>query len=302
MEQRRLGKTGLNVTALGFGAMEIRGPRVWGGRPVSDQQAEQILNKVLDAGINFIDTSYDYGRSEEYIGKFIRHRRSEYFLATKCGCTLEDKGDHDETPHVWTRENLLHNIETSLRRMQTDYVDIWQIHNASVEQVESGDLVKVMQEVQQSGKARWIGISSTLPHITRFIEWGVFASFQIPYSALERQHENAITAAARSGAGTIIRGGVARGAPEEAGLGNKDRWALWEKAKLDELLSPGESRTSFLLRFTLSHPDMHTTIVGTLIPEHLADNLRAANAGPLSKDVYDEAKRRLASAGEQPAA
>ena len=69
--------------------------------------------------INFIDTSYDYGRSEEFIGRFISHRRDEFILATKCGCTFEDKGDHDDTPHVWTRENLLHNIETSLERMKS---------------------------------------------------------------------------------------------------------------------------------------------------------------------------------------
>jgi aryl-alcohol dehydrogenase-like predicted oxidoreductase len=300
MEKRILGKTGLKVTTLGFGAMEIRGSRVWGGRPVTDKQAETILNGVLDAGINFIDTSYDYGRSEELIGKLISQRRGEYYLATKCGCTFVNQGDHDDTPHVWTRDNLLHNIETSLRLMKTDYVDIWQLHNPSVEQVESGQLLKVLEEVQQSGKTRWIAISSTLPHITEYIKWGSFASFQIPYSALERQHENVISAAAESGAGTIIRGGVARGAPEEAGLGNQDRWGIWNKAKLDELLAPGESRTGFLLRFTLAHPHMHTTIVGTLIPEHLADNLKAAEAGPLPADVYAEAKRRLAAAGEKP--
>src|SRR5450759_2775083 len=141
MEKRILGKTGLNVTILGYGAMEIRGTRVWGGRPVTDQQAQRILNAVLDSGINFIDTAYDYGRSEEFIGKFISHRRGEYYLATKCGCSFEDKGDHDETPHIWTRENLLHNIEHSLSLMKTDYVDIWQLHNPSVEQVESADLL-----------------------------------------------------------------------------------------------------------------------------------------------------------------
>lgn len=301
MEYRTLGKTGLKVTELGFGAMEIRGNRVWGGRSVTDKQAETILNRVLDAGINFIDTSYDYGRSEEFIGKFISKRRNEYYIATKCGCTFENKGDHDDTPHVWTRDNLLHNIETSLRLLNTDYVDIWQLHNPSVEQVESGDLVKVMQEVQRSGKARWISISSTLPHITKYIEWGVFATYQIPYSALERQHENVITQAAKSGAGVIIRGGVARGAPEESGLGSKDRWVTWEKAKLDELLAPGETRTGFLLRFTLTHPHMATTIVGTLIPEHLDENLRFAAAGKLAPDVYEEAKKRLSAAGEKPA-
>src|SRR6266487_6264334 len=136
MQRRILGRTGLEVTQVSYGAMEIRGKRIWGGRPVTDEQAERILNAVLDAGINFIDSAYDYGLSEEYIGRFISHRRGEYYLATKCGCTVVDAGDHDETPHVWTRDNLLHNIETSLRRMKTDYVDVWQLHNPTVEQVE----------------------------------------------------------------------------------------------------------------------------------------------------------------------
>ena len=287
MVRRILGRTGLRVTPLGHGAMEIRGPRIWGGRPVTDRQAERILNAVLDAGINFIDTAYDYGLSEEYIGRFLSHRREEYYLATKCGCTVVNAGDHDDTPHVWTRENLLHNIETSLRRMKTDYVDVWQFHNPSVEEVRAGDLVRVMEEVRAAGKVRWIGVSSKLPEIIPFIQWGVFDTCQIPYSGLERAHEKVITAAARAGAGTIIRGGVARGAPEAA--------------RLDELRGPGESRTAFLLRFTLSHPDLHTTIVGTMNPDHLAQNLRAAETGPLPPDVYAEAKRRLDAAGERPA-
>lgn len=301
MDKTTLGRTGMEVTKLGFGAMEIRGPRIWGGRPVTEKEAETILNAVLDAGINFIDTAYDYGRSEEFIGRFISHRRSEYFLATKCGCTVINAGDHDDTPHIWTRENLLHNIDISLSRMKTDHVDLWQLHNPSVEQVESGHLVEVLKEVQQSGKVRFIGISSTLPHITHYIESGVFDSFQIPYSALERAHEEAITNAAKAGAGTIIRGGVGRGEPG-VGLGNGDKWETWTKAGLDELLDEGESRTAFLLRFTLSHRAMNTTIVGTKKPDHLAENLRIAAKGPLAADIYEEAKRRLAEAGEVPQA
>lgn len=299
MQKAVLGRTGLEVTRLGFGAMEIRGPRIWSGRPVTDDEAERILNAVLDAGINFIDTAYDYGLSEEYIGRFISRRRSEYILATKCGCTVVDHGDHDETPHVWTRDNLLHNIDTSLRRMKTDYIDLLQLHNPTVEQTEEGNLVEVLREIQASGKVRWIGISSTLPHISAYIESGVFDSFQIPYSGLERAHENVISDAARAGAGNIIRGGVGRGEPG-VGLGNTDRWTAWEKAGLDELLDEGESRTGFLLRFTLSHPHMTTTIVGTKNPEHLAENLRITEKGPLTVDVYEEAKRRLQAVGQGP--
>ena len=301
MEKRTLGKTELEVTVLGHGAMEIRGPRIWSGRPVTDAEAERILNAVLDAGINFIDTSYDYGLSEEYIGRFLAGRRGEYLLATKCGCTLVDKGDHDETPHVWTRENLRHNIETSLRRMKTDHVDLWQLHNPSVEQAESGDLVRVLEEVKKSGKARHIGVSSTLPHISTYIDWGVFESFQIPYSALQRQHEVVIQKAADSGAGVIVRGGVAKGEPG-SGLGKDDLWGLWEKAGLKDLCAEGEGPTSFLLRYTVSHPGMHTTIVGTKNPDHLAENIRAMGKGLLTPEVYAEAKKRLDAAGEKPEA
>lgn len=298
LTKRVLGRTGLEVTPLGYGAMEVRGSRIWGGRPVTEQQAETILNAVLDAGINFIDTANDYGRSEEFIGKYLSTRRDEFILATKCGCTVVHKDENtDDTPHVWTRENLFRGLHESLERMKTDYVDVMQLHNPSVEQVEQGDLVAVLQEMKEQGKVRWIGCSSTLPHITTYIAQNVFDVYQIPYSGLERQHENIITQAADAGAGIIDRGGVARGEPG-AGLGNTDRWQKFEQAKLDELREDGESRTAFLLRFLLSHPGIHTTIVGTLIPAHLEENIAIAEKGALAPDVYAEAKKRLDSVGE----
>jgi len=301
METRILGRTNLKVTRLGFGAMELRGPRIWNGRPITDEQAERILNAALDAGINFIDTSNDYGRSEELIGRFISRRRSEFLIATKCGCLVANAGNHDETRHVWTRENLLRGIDESLSRLKTDYVDVLQLHNPQVADAQAGDLVSVLREIQAAGKTRWIGCSSTLPHLPQYVAWGAFDTFQIPYSALERAHEVQISRAAQAGAGTIIRGGVARGEPS-AGQGQADRWKKLEQAGLDELRAEGETRTQFLLRFTLTHPDLHTTIVGTLDPAHLQENLAAAQRGPLSAQVYAEAKRRLGAIGEEPIA
>ncbi|HLI47340.1 MAG TPA: aldo/keto reductase [Chthonomonas sp.] len=300
LAKRTLGRTGLQVTVLGYGAMEIRGPRIWGGRPVTEQQAETILNAVLDEGINFIDTANDYGRSEEFIGKYLSKRRSEFYIATKCGCKVTYRDENtDDTPHEWTRENLFRGLHESLQRLKTDYIDIMQLHNPTVEQCQQGDLVSVLKEMQQQGKVRWIGCSSTLPHILTYMEWNVFDVFQIPYSALERAHENVITEAAQKGAGIIDRGGVARGEPG-AGLGNPDRWKIFEAAKLDELRAEGESRTAFLLRFLLAHPHIHTTIVGTLNPDHLRENVAVAEKGPLPPDVYEEAKRRLDAVGERP--
>ncbi len=295
-----LGRTGLQVTRLGFGAMEIRGSRIWGGRPVTEDQARTILNAVLDAGINFIDTANDYGRSEEYIGKYISHRRGEYILATKCGCKVTYRDENsDETQHVWTRDNLLRGLHESLQRMKTDVIDVMQLHNPPVEETEKNNLVDVLKEMQQQGKVHWIGISTTLPHLPTYLGWGVFATFQIPFSALEREHEDWIAKAAEAGIGTIVRGGVARG-EAGVGLGSADRWKRFEQAKLDELCAPGESRTAFLLRFILSHPQIDTTIVGTLRPEHLQENVAAAQRGPLPADVYAEAKRRLEAVGVKP--
>ena len=290
--QNVLGRTGLSVTKLGYGAMEVRGSRIWGGRSIEDAEAEQILNAVVDNGINFIDTANDYGRSEEYIGRFLSHRRDEFLLATKCGCTVVRRDEStDDTPHVWTRENLFRGLHESLARMRIDYVDLMQLHNPSVEQCESGDLVTALQEMKQQGKVRWIGMSGTHPHLATYIGWGVFDCFQIPYSALERQHEELIQAASDSGAGVIVRGGVARGEPG-AGLGMKDRWATWEAAGLDDLLDEGETRTGFLLRFTNAHPGMNTNIVGTMNVDHLKENIAAA-CRPLAADTYAEARRRL---------
>ena len=93
---------------------------------------------------------------------------------------------------------------------------------------------------------------------------------------------------------------VAKGNPVESGVPQPDKWSLFDRANLSDLLDEGEDRTAFMLRFTLSHPDMHTTIVGTVNPDHLASNVAAARRGPLVADAYAEAKSRLAAAGEMP--
>jgi aryl-alcohol dehydrogenase-like predicted oxidoreductase len=279
--------------------MEIRGPRIWGGRPCDDAQARTLLNSVVDAGINFIDTANDYGKSELYIGRHLANRRDEFYLATKCGCHITFAGDHDDTPHYWTRENLLRNVSDSLLKLQTDSLDLLQLHNPTVQECEQGKLVDILRELRDQGAVKFIGCSSTNPHLSTFVDWNVFDVFQVPYSALQRHHENVITRAAEAGAGIIIRGGVARGEPGMAKGRPNDRWDRFQKANLDELCEPGEGRTAFLLRFTLTHPHCHTAIVGTFQLEHLNENVSTALRGPLAKDVYEEAKRRLDAIGER---
>jgi aryl-alcohol dehydrogenase-like predicted oxidoreductase len=299
LPKRALGRTGLQVTMLGYGAMELRGtPR---GRDVTDKQAETILNAVLDAGINYIDTSIDYGVSEERIGRYIGDRRSEYYLASKCGCLVgapaAPRGDR--SPHVFTRDNILRGVEQSLARMRTDHLDVVQFHiSPSRKEVEEHGALDAILELKRTGTVRFVGMSGTLPNLPDQIAMGVFDVFQIPYSAVEREHEALITAAARAGAGIVVRGGAAKGAPTE-GKHEGVQWARWQKVRLDDLLG-GMTPMEFVLRFTFTHPQMHTNIVGTINPAHLQHNVDVLLQGPLPADLYAEAKRRLDAAGSTP--
>ncbi len=306
-----LGRTGLKVTRLGYGAMELRGlehfPRL------STAQASALLNGVLDQGINYIDTSPDYGYSEELIGRHIAGRRGEFHLASKCGCPVEpaDVAFTDRKPHSYTPANIRAVVEQSLVRMRTDHLDVVQIHlSPSRTVLEECDSIAGLRALQDEGKVRFIGMSGTLPELEEHIAMGVFDVFQIPYSILEPEHEALIRRAAESGAGVVIRGGVARGVmvkdeaviddyPEMLRDGFRARRRLWQETVVDDLLD-GMSAMEFMLRFTLSNPHMTTAIVGTASLHHLEQNVQVAASGPLPRQVYAEARRRFAQhrAGE----
>jgi aryl-alcohol dehydrogenase-like predicted oxidoreductase len=305
--RRPLGRTQADVTILGYGAMELRGqPR---GPAIDDDTAGRLLNAVLDGGINLIDTSPDYGRSEELIGTYLSHRRDEFFLASKCGCLLEPPADVPPPyPHDYSPANVRADVEQSLRRLRTDRLDLVQVHmSPSVEQLRENHTVETLQGLRKEGKVRFIGMSGILPNLPAQIAMDVFDAFQIPYSAVQRDHEELITAAAATGAGILIRGGAARGAASEeknwrtgplsqpAGLAQRN----WTASGIEDMLAgSGMSPMEFVLRFTLSHQDMSTTIVGTADPGHLESNIAIAEKGPLPADLYAEAKKRLTPADE----
>lgn len=301
LPHRILGKTELQPTVLGFGAMELE--------KLSDGEAELLLHEVLNQGINYIDTSPDYLTSEERIGRFLGKRRNEFIIATKCGCNPHlDKpgGGH---LHTFNSTTLERNIESSLKRLRTDCIDVWQLHGATPEQLVAGpqgEVVQTMQKLKQQGKVRYIGVS--LRHgpkteagyptaygyrgIQEYMTWGVFDTIQIVYGGMVRTNEVVISQAAERGLGIIVRG-VVRNYRD-------DFPQLFRQAGLEDLLDTGETRQAFLIRFVLTHPSISTMIIGTRNREHLLANVQAALKGPLNPDVYQEAKRRLASIGSKP--
>jgi aryl-alcohol dehydrogenase-like predicted oxidoreductase len=307
LPKAKLGRTGLAVSRLGYGAMELRGVEHFAR--LSAAAASTLLNTVLDSGINYIDTSPDYGLSEELIGRHLAHRRGEFVLASKCGCPDEapDTPYALRKPHSYTRGNIRAVVENSLVRLRTDHLDVVQFHLSPARAVlEREDSLAELRLLQDEGKVRFIGISSTLPELGDHIAMDVFDVFQIPYSVLEREHEELIHAAALRGAGIVIRGGVARGVmvKDEAIIDAypaflqpafRARRRLWQATGIEDLLQ-GMTPMEFMLRFTISNPDMSTTIVGTANPAHVADNARAAARGPLPPDLYEEARRRFPKA------
>jgi aryl-alcohol dehydrogenase-like predicted oxidoreductase len=300
-ETRPLGRTGTDVTILGYGAMELRGqPR---GPEIADDDAGRLLNDVLDSGVNLIDTSIDYGRSEQLTGRYLGHRREEYFLASKCGCLLGEPpaGATPPFPHDYREANIRAGIEQSLRRLQTDRLDLLQVHiSPSRAQLAADHTIETMTSLRDEGKVRFLGMSGTLPNLPGHIAMGVFDVFQIPYSALQREHEDLITAAAAAGAGTLIRAGVARGTVAQdknwrqgpLGQSQGEGQRRWESSGVEGLLD-GMSPIEFVLRFTLSHPGLSSTIVGTANRDHLRSNLAIAEKGPQPAGLYAEARKRL---------
>jgi aryl-alcohol dehydrogenase-like predicted oxidoreductase len=316
---RPLGRTGFQVTVLGYGAMELS--RASGGGPVTDDEAGRLLHAVLDGGINLIDTSIDYGRSEELIGRYLAQRREEFFLASKCGCPrgsrLTLRGRRfirarrilSGRAHDYRPSNIRAGTEQSLRRLRTDRLDLLQVHmSPSRSRLEADDTIQTLLSLRQAGKVRFIGMSGELPHLPDHIAMGAFDVFQIPYSALQPEHEDLISAAAAAGAGTLIRGGAARGAPapdkdwrnEPIGLAGGEGQRRWRASGVQDLLG-GMSPMEFVLRFTLSHPGLSSTIVGTSKVSHLRANLAIADRGPLPSGLYEQARKRLHRAAEEQA-
>jgi aryl-alcohol dehydrogenase-like predicted oxidoreductase len=280
--------------------MELRGqPR---GPAIDDEDAGRLLGAVLDSGINLIDTAIDYGRSEELIGRYLGHRRDEYFLASKCGCPLDPPaGATPPYQHDYSPGNVRAGVEQSLRRLRTDRLDLVQVHmSPSRARLAADHTIETLRSLRDDGKVRFIGMSGILPNLPDHIAMGVFDVFQIPYSAVQREHEGLITEAAAASAGTLIRGGAARGAPADdkgwrqgpLGLDPGEGQRRWESSGIEDLLD-GMSRIEFVLRFTLSHPDLSSTIVGTSSIGHLRSNVAIAEKGPLPADLYETAKARL---------
>jgi len=285
VEKRKLGKTVMQVSALGFGGAEI-------GFSGSDEKAvHTLLNRALDAGLNVVDSAAAYLTSEELIGKAISHRRGEFYLLTKCGA-LDGFSRSD-----WSYAGLIRSAEASLQRLRTDYVDVIQLHSCSEELLRAGEVIRALQKLRDAGKARYIGYSGDNSAAKYAVECGAFDTLQTSISiADQRVLETVLPLAHERGMGVIAKRPIANAAwrtgkkPQ-----NSYHHAYWERLqKLDYGFLHGELKAgaAAALRFTIFQPGVHVAIVGTTNPERWAENAAIVAQGPLPPEQVSGIRAR----------
>src|SRR6478609_831127 len=175
MEKRQLGRTDMNVSLLGFGAAEI------GFEGAAEETVARLLSSALDAGLNVLDTGECYAGSEELIGKTVADRRSDYFLFTKCG---HPRGVGSED---WSAGSLLESIERSLRRLQTEQVDLIQLHSCSEAVLRKGEAITALETAREKGYARYIGYSGDGQAARYAVECGAFDTLQTSINIADQE-------------------------------------------------------------------------------------------------------------------
>ena len=188
MNQRRLGKDGSMLTEIGLGTWAIGGPWIWGWGPQDDKISIRTIHKALDFGINWIDTAaaYGLGHGEEVVGKALEGIRNEVFLATKCGMVWNNKR---RVRNNIQPESILREVEASLKRLKTDYIDLYQIHWPD-QQTPVEKSWEAMLKLKKQGKVRYIGVSNfDVPKLEKCEKVYHVDSLQPPYSLLNRKVE-----------------------------------------------------------------------------------------------------------------
>ncbi len=299
MEMATLGRTGLRVSRLGVGLVEI-GIQLTEGET---DLAGRLLNIALDGGINFFDTAECYGISEDLIGATISHRRSEFILATKAG-----HPSHGTDAPRFTGETVRRSVERSLRRLRTDHVDLLQVHAYDVFGEPPDDVIEAVLDAKREGKTRFVGYSQENEEAIWAIESGLFDTLQTAFHIMDqRARYGILERAAAANMGIIAKRPVGNGMwgrdfrPEDH-YENTVARRLGQRAQKMRALGPvegePEDRIETALGFVLAHPEVHTAIVGTRNPDHMRSNIEIVEDRlPLDGDVVAELRRRYDAVG-----
>jgi aryl-alcohol dehydrogenase-like predicted oxidoreductase len=285
MERRRLGKTDMVASVLGFGGSEI------GYESVPVRTVTRLLGSALDAGLNVIDTAECYDESESLIGRAIGARRREFHLFTKGG-HAGGWGRAD-----WRPAALLSGIEQSLRRLATDYLDLVQLHSCSLAELKRGDAIEGLERARERGLVRYIGYSGDGQAARYAVECGRFDTLQTSVSIADQEAiELTLPLARERQMGVIAKRPLAnaawRYASKPAETYHHAYWSRLRALDYPFLRDSPDSAAATALRFTLGVPGVHTAIVGTTRPERWQQNAALLEAGPLPPADFERIRAR----------
>lgn len=283
MERGSFGNTELKVTPLGLGTAEI------GISDVSDECASEVLHGVLDLGVNVIDTAACYGDSEEKIGRAIADRRDEYVLITKCGHKLDDLSGE-----AWSGDLVRASVERSLRRLQTDHLDVVLLHSCSAEELDNPEMLDALQSCKASGKTRYIGYSGDGDDADKAVGMDLFDALECSLNIVDQQAmDRYLPAAERKGLGVILKRPVANGAWRDIShfTGFYREYVEPYRQRLEAMdLTPEKVGfdghwIELALRYSANAVGGSTSIVGSTNLGHLKDDVEIIAKGPLPESV-----------------
>lgn len=285
MKRNQLGRSDLQVSEIGLGCMSLG---------TEENKALSIIDEALANGINFLDTAdlYDAGRNEELVGKAIRHRRSDIVLATKVGNRrIEGQDGWSWDP---SKTYIIQAVKESLRRLGTDYIDLYQLHGGMIEDPIE-ETIDAFETLKKEGVIRHYGISSIRPNVIReFVQRSNIVSVMNQYSMLDRRaEETVLPLLGDKGIGLIARGPLAGGILTERGASKAEREYLGYcreelptiRQQLLDLTGDNYSLAQLAIRYALRDPAVSVVIPGASSSEQLRSNVSAAEAPELTNET-----------------
>jgi aryl-alcohol dehydrogenase-like predicted oxidoreductase len=276
MQYRRLGKSSLEISRIGFGCMSLK-----------EQESVHILQRALDLGINYFDTAdlYDKGANEILVGKAFKDKREEVIIATKVGNQLRSDGSGwDWNPR---KGYILNAVEESLRRLDTDYIDLYQLHGGTINDP-IGETIEAFELLVKQGKIRYYGISSIRPNVVReWVERSNMVSDMVQYSLLDRRPEESILPLLKEkNIGVLVRGSVAQGLlidkPAKAYLNYNEEQVKQVTSAVQSIANDKRDPSQIAIQYVLSNPAVTSAIVGIRTMEQLEEAIKTLDVPALS--------------------
>ena len=315
MQQRSLGNTGIKVSEIGFGAWAIGGAAEASGTPLgwgrtNDDDSLAAIRRARDLGVNFFDTadSYGFGRSESLLGIVLSRNRQSVVIATKVGVMRMGDGSLKKD---FSRQHIFHAVDGSLKRLRSDYIDLYQVHNPTIEELRREEIQEAMARLQEIGKIRYWGVSiSTVVEGIEIINRGWGNALQVLYNALNQEPAlQLFPLAKQKGYGIVARVPLASGlltgkfrADSTFAVDDVRQNFLTAKRleevslRVDEMRSivggTAKSLTEAALQFVLSDDAVSTTIPGARSARQVEMNVAAA-ASKLPAEVVERLRTRL---------